>query len=277
MSTQDVPHWVCPGGHVETHRPVAPSHIGVEPEQRVPHAPQFIAVLSGASQPLEAIESQFAKPVLQRSPHALATHSATALAPPAHALPHVPQLAVSVAVSTQRPAHRREGGRHAPLSTTTPLSSTPVSTMTPASCATPVSAVGPVSVIAPVSLDASGCAVTSSEDMPSIDEPPSLVDPSRSRVGTVVHAVAASSASRARDDEGRRRLMPLTIPRNSPQNARSPIESRRTPFLRAPPEPSRAAPRRPRRGPRAERRAGPAPRARRARPTNEAALRRSST
>lgn len=212
MSTQDVPHCVWPGGQVETQRPVAPSHIGVEPEQRVPHEPQFIAVLSADSQPLEAIESQFAKPVLQRSPHVLATHSATALAPPPHALPHVPQWAGSVAVSTQRPAHARVGGRHAPLSTTTPES-----TMTPLSVATPESAGKiPVSATTLVSFDASGCVATSSDGVASIDDPPSLVEPSRSRVGTVVHAVAANRAISAMDDVGCVRVIALDDTENLP-------------------------------------------------------------
>lgn len=215
MSTQDVPHCVWPGGQEETQRPVAPSHIGVEPEQRVPHEPQLVAVLSAASQPLEAIESQFAKPVLQRSPHVLAAHAATALVPPAHALPHVPQFAGSVAVSTQRPSHARVGGRHAPLSTSTPESATPESTTLLST--TPESAGGvPVSVTTLVSFDASGCVTTSSGDVESIDDPPSLVEPSRSRVGTVVHAVAAKTAISAMDDEGRIGVMALDDTENLP-------------------------------------------------------------
>jgi hypothetical protein len=145
-----------------------------------------------------------------------------------HVTPHAPQLAEfesrSISYpspgfrlqSPQRPAHARLGGQHAPLSMTLLSTTTPAS-ITLLSMTTPESVGGVlVSVTTLVSFDASGCVATSSDGVESIDDPPSLVDASRSRVGTVVHDVAAKSASSARDDEGRVGVMPLDDTENFP-------------------------------------------------------------
>lgn len=64
------------------------------------------------SQPFVATPSQFAKPVEHTSEQRLAAHAAVALAPPGHVVPHAPQLAALVVVSTHSPPHRMVGGMH---------------------------------------------------------------------------------------------------------------------------------------------------------------------
>jgi hypothetical protein len=89
--TQAPLHTVSPAGHAHV-----PLVHDAPVAQAVPHAPQLATVLSGVSQPLAALPSQFPKP---------GRHDKTVHAPPAHAdaafgrlhtLPHRPQLFTSV-------------------------------------------------------------------------------------------------------------------------------------------------------------------------------------
>jgi hypothetical protein len=104
--THAIPQRVSPLMQPLTHVPLVVLQMGVAPEHARPHAPQFIAVLSDVSQPLAMLPSQLAKSAL---------HDPMRQAPPAHAavplaiaqaLPHAPQLATSVAVSTHAPPQR---------------------------------------------------------------------------------------------------------------------------------------------------------------------------
>jgi hypothetical protein len=79
--------------HAPTHRNVVPAlkHMGVVPPQFTPHAPQFIAVSIGVSQPFIASRSQSAKPGRQVSPHIEKRQVGSAFERVGHEFPHVPQ------------------------------------------------------------------------------------------------------------------------------------------------------------------------------------------
>ena len=70
--------------------------------QAVPHAPQLVVVLSGASQPLLTSVSQLPHPALHAIEHVLSVHDGTPLVL-LQALPHVPQLPTFVCVLTSQP------------------------------------------------------------------------------------------------------------------------------------------------------------------------------
>ncbi len=102
------------------------AHVGVAlggVGHKVPQRPQCIALVPVlTSQPFAALPSQFAKPVLQVSPQTPIAHVPVAFGGVGHAVPHIPQFAVSVCVSTQviiaPRVHRIRGAgqsiRHAP-------------------------------------------------------------------------------------------------------------------------------------------------------------------
>jgi hypothetical protein len=71
--------------------------------QTVPHDPQFVASPRFASQPLDAISSQSAKPGRHAIPQVIATQLAVARVAPAHTVPHDPQFDGSFARSTSQP------------------------------------------------------------------------------------------------------------------------------------------------------------------------------
>lgn len=74
--------------HAE-HTPV--THVCLPP-QRLPQLPQYMAVLSAASQPLAATRSQLPKPGEHALiPHAPPVHVCVATFGRAHARPHPPQ------------------------------------------------------------------------------------------------------------------------------------------------------------------------------------------
>jgi hypothetical protein len=101
VSTQDIPQRVWPALQPLEHEPAMALHTGVPPEHARPHAPQFIAVLSGVSQPLVALPSQLAKPALHdATTQPPAEHPATALGSEQDR-PQEPQFPTSVLVSTQ--------------------------------------------------------------------------------------------------------------------------------------------------------------------------------
>jgi hypothetical protein len=103
VSTQLIPQRVWPPTQPLEHMPARVSQMGVESEHALPHIPQLLMVLSGVSQPLAAIPSQSPKPALHMAiTHAPAEQPAVALAS-VHALPHIPQLAALVRVSTSQP------------------------------------------------------------------------------------------------------------------------------------------------------------------------------
>ncbi len=68
-----------------------------------PHAPQLVAAVSDASQPLLGSPSQSPKPAAHRSTQLPISQAAVAIAPAGHTRLHTPQCWTSVAVFTQRP------------------------------------------------------------------------------------------------------------------------------------------------------------------------------
>jgi hypothetical protein len=84
-----------------------PTHTGAElggVGQTVPQAPQLPAELVVfTSQPLAGLRSQSAVPAGQTVPQTPAVQRAVAPPPATHALPHTPQLAVSLPVATSQP------------------------------------------------------------------------------------------------------------------------------------------------------------------------------
>jgi hypothetical protein len=95
-----------PAAHdATTHRPPAQALVALARAQRVPQAPQLVAlVLSEVSQPLAALPSQSPKPASQAKVHARLAQRAAALAGTAQARPQVPQWATLVARSAQAPS-----------------------------------------------------------------------------------------------------------------------------------------------------------------------------
>jgi hypothetical protein len=76
VSTHDDPHIVAVP-QFATHMNVEPESEHSEPlEQIVPHAPQFIAVFTRVSQPVDVMLSQSPNPGWQSMPHAPALHVA---------------------------------------------------------------------------------------------------------------------------------------------------------------------------------------------------------
>jgi hypothetical protein len=84
------------------HAPIAHAPVALAGAHAIPHPPQCASdVCVLVSQPLLALPSQLPKPALQLAiPHAPIAHAPVALAG-AHAVPHIPQLLVSVCRSTQ--------------------------------------------------------------------------------------------------------------------------------------------------------------------------------
>ncbi len=192
----------------EVQRRMSASQMGVAPVQAVPHAPQFMAVSSVASQPLAVARSQSAKFVLHAKVQLEAAHETAALARAGHALPHDPQCAVDVRVSTQDPLQRVcPRGHEGPLSTAASggdgTSGAPASGRGPPLSGTVESRGAATSMGALVSggaIEVSG--TTRSASSASIVEPASC-DASRSRMGTLVHAAPTTLTARHRD-RGRR-------------------------------------------------------------------------
>ncbi len=92
---------------------VPPMQYGVAPEHAVVHEPQCAGVVTSVSQPVDTMPSQSRQPGSQLPiVHALATHDPVACGG-AQGIPHPPQCAASVAVSTQLPPHTsgRAGGQ----------------------------------------------------------------------------------------------------------------------------------------------------------------------
>ena len=82
--------------------PLAQLDVAFESVHGVPHVPQFVAVVSAASQPLAALRSQLPKPALQaRSVHVPVEQLALAFAR-VHGTPQAPQL-VSVVSDASQP------------------------------------------------------------------------------------------------------------------------------------------------------------------------------
>jgi hypothetical protein len=82
--------------------PVAQLEAAFDITQGVPHAPQSVAVVSGASQPLTAPRSQLPKPELQPSSVQLPAEQLAVAWARVHAAPHAPQLA-SVSSEVSQP------------------------------------------------------------------------------------------------------------------------------------------------------------------------------
>jgi hypothetical protein len=81
-----------PGRHANAHAPAMQSAAAFAgAEQVMPHAPQFVALLSEASHPFIGVSSQSPNPALHANPHVAPVHVADAFATVAHALPHAPQ------------------------------------------------------------------------------------------------------------------------------------------------------------------------------------------
>jgi len=95
-----------PGSHAVAQRAIAHDALAPGPaRQAVPQAPQCIGLVAVlASQPLAALPSQSAKPMLQVRPQLPAAHAGVALVAPAHIVVHVLQAAGLLCVSTQVPA-----------------------------------------------------------------------------------------------------------------------------------------------------------------------------
>jgi hypothetical protein len=88
--------------HVFMQRPVEHDARWLAPaEQAIPHAPQFITLdCVSASQPLTALRSQSAKPIVHVPPHTPITHARAPLGKSAHSLSHRPQCCTLLAVVT---------------------------------------------------------------------------------------------------------------------------------------------------------------------------------
>jgi hypothetical protein len=102
-SSHDRPQRNCPVAQPDTHAPVIAEHTGVAAEHALPHRPHDVVAVSDASQPLAALMSQSAKPMLQVIPHVPIVHVAVELAASGHVLPHAPQLAALVRVLVSQP------------------------------------------------------------------------------------------------------------------------------------------------------------------------------
>ena len=106
--THELPQSICVPEHVGTHVGVALAveHIGVPPVQANAHVPQFVAVFSGASQPLLASWSQspYADPAPHVIPHVVPSQVAVPLVA-LHGAQSAPQWAASVLL-TQAPAQQ---------------------------------------------------------------------------------------------------------------------------------------------------------------------------
>jgi hypothetical protein len=105
-SVADVLQLPNPAAHIPMPQVLA-VHVAVITLGRlhcVPHMPQLAGVARLVSHPLVTLLSQLAKPALHAMPHALAAHVAVAFAGVGHIIPHVPQLAVSVASVRHTPA-----------------------------------------------------------------------------------------------------------------------------------------------------------------------------
>lgn len=88
------------------HVPALHEALPLANEHALPHIPQCVVLLSDVSQPLAMLPSQLPKSALHDPMRqAPAAHAAVPLAI-AHALPHIPQWATSVAVSTHAPPQR---------------------------------------------------------------------------------------------------------------------------------------------------------------------------
>jgi hypothetical protein len=111
-------------------RPLLHAPLALAKSQRVPQAPQEVALPSEASQPLVALPSQSAKPAAQVTPQRPAAHTAVALGPVGQVVPHAPQFVGSVETSVQRALvpQARSGvaqfAAHAPLEHTVPAGHT---------------------------------------------------------------------------------------------------------------------------------------------------------
>jgi hypothetical protein len=187
----------------EVQRRMSASQMGVAPVHAIPHAPQFMAVSSGASQPFAVARSQSAKPPLHAKEHREAAHETAALARAGHASPHAPQCAVDVRVSTQDPLQRVcPRGHEGPLSTA--ASGGDATSGAPASGRGPLLSGGAATsggaLVSGGAIALSG--TTRSASSASIVEPASC-DASRSRMGTLVHAAPTTLTARHRD-RGRR-------------------------------------------------------------------------
>lgn len=169
-----------------TQRPIAESHTGLAPEHTVPHAPQFIALSSDASQPFAALPSQSPKPLRHVYAQRPIAQFTVEFVRPAHTIPHAPQLFASVVVSMHAPPQRICPEGHAATTSGCELTS---------GC-------DPTSIGATTSGSAvtSGCAATSSPGTTTIESIAlSLPLASRSRVGTVVHANDSSDTAARRE------------------------------------------------------------------------------
>jgi hypothetical protein len=101
-TTQVVPQRAWPVGQGSPQRPAEHTSPAA---QLVPQRPQFMELMRvSTSQPLEAVPSQLAKPVVHAPmAHAPATHAAVELAPATQRLPHAPQWARVVRVLVSHP------------------------------------------------------------------------------------------------------------------------------------------------------------------------------
>lgn len=102
-----------PALQVETAHVVPFMQVGVPlaTVHALPQPPQFVVVVSAASQPFDPMTSQSPKPALQPNPHVELAQNPIAFAGCAHAVPHIPQLAGSLANVTQLFPHFAEPPR----------------------------------------------------------------------------------------------------------------------------------------------------------------------
>ncbi len=105
VSTQDIPQRTCPAGHPDTHTPMLALHTGVAPVHALPHAPQFVVLLSGVSHPLAAIPSQLPKPAEHMPiPQVDAVQAGVPFVTAPHAAPQRPQCETLLARSVSQPS-----------------------------------------------------------------------------------------------------------------------------------------------------------------------------
>ena len=96
--------WAKPAWHVVTaHVPAAQLVVAWGNAQALPHAPQFVLVVSGDSQPVATLLSQSPKPGLHVIWQAPAVHCEVAVCAVEHTLRHRPQLPASVVSVISQP------------------------------------------------------------------------------------------------------------------------------------------------------------------------------